>query len=454
MKDKESKVPWDEEVEITDLESPDQTSNSLVSQTVVRFVLRAHSSSKKPIIFAFLISILVLLPAIQSGSSPIFRQISDNSDLAKPSSEPPLVNVSAANGTAYILASDGTLEAHRAVDGMPLWQHKLAFPPSTFLWASNNVLYIAWLTDWGGNVAELRGSDGSFLWEQQMGPPGPEPLMVKDGVVYVNTRGGTVEALSSSDGSALWYYSSGMNMPLDGFLSVTNGTASIRTKDSMVYVLRVSDGSQILHYHFEEGNSSWTPYVDDGIMYITNGIDSVRALRVNDGKLLWQYSSRSNTLWSLTVANGIVYLSIGDGTIKALRGKDGVLLWQHQTDVGISPATLVQDKVIYITTHDGTIAALRTSDGSLLWQRRVNSHELSYKPVIADGVLYFGLNDSFIEACRGSDGSFLWRYTSTSPIFWYPNVVDGLMFIKHMNGTMDVLQMSTGAILWHYPENK
>jgi hypothetical protein len=62
--DDENKVPRDEEVEITDLESPDQTFNILISQAVVRFVQRAYSSSKKPIIFAFLISILVLLPAI------------------------------------------------------------------------------------------------------------------------------------------------------------------------------------------------------------------------------------------------------------------------------------------------------------------------------------------------------------------------------------------------------
>src|SRR5712675_1154771 len=116
MKDEESKVPWDEEVEITDLESPDQTSNSLVSQTVVRFVQRVHSSSKKPIIFAFLISILVLLPAIQSGSS--------------------------ANGTAYILASDGTLEAHRAVDGMLLWQHQtdVGISPATLV--QDKVIYV------------------------------------------------------------------------------------------------------------------------------------------------------------------------------------------------------------------------------------------------------------------------------------------------------------------------
>jgi outer membrane protein assembly factor BamB len=110
-----------------------------------------------------------------------------------------------------------------------------------------------------------------------------------------------------------------------------------------------------------------------------------------------------------------------------------------QTIAGISPALLAQDEVVYITTHDGTMAALRTSNGSLLWQRRVNSHGLRYVSLIADGVLYFGITDSFIEAYRGSDGSFLWRYTSTSPIFWYPEVVDGLMSIKQINGTMDVL---------------
>ncbi len=98
MNGDENKDPRDDEVEIMDLESPGQTFNVFFSQAVVRFVQRVHTSSKKPIMFAFLISLIVLLPAIQVGSSSIFRQISDSPGLARPSSQPPLEEVSAATG--------------------------------------------------------------------------------------------------------------------------------------------------------------------------------------------------------------------------------------------------------------------------------------------------------------------------------------------------------------------
>lgn len=457
MKDNESEnLPDEDEVEIKDLDSTDRTSATSFSQAMVRFAQKTPSWTKKPFVFAVLIGLIILIPIIQSGSSSIFKQTSDNSGTAKLSSQLPLVNISVANGTAYILTTDGTLEAHQTKDGKLLWQHQVAFPPSSYLWAENNVLYITWpTTDTGGVVAALRGNDGSFLWEQQVPSPGPFPLIVKDGIVYFNALGGTVNALSSRNGSYLWYFLSGMNTPLDGFLSVANGTATILTKDSVVYVLRASDGSRILHYQVDlSNNNPWAPYVVGNMMYIAHGTNSVQALGINDGKLLWQYSSQSNSLQLLTVTDGIVYINTADGTIKALRDKDGTLLWQYRTKDPVGATPLVDNNVTYITALDGTITALRTSDGSLLWQHKEDSIDLRYSPLLENGVLYFGLSDGSIEALRDSSGSFLWHYTSTSPVFWYPRVVDGIMYIRHMNGTLDVLQMATGKILWRYPANK
>src|SRR5579884_4093239 len=64
---------------------------------------------------------------------------------------------------------------------------------------------------------------------------------------------------------------------------------------------------------------------------------------------------------------------------------------------------------------------------------------------------FTSLSDGSLEALRPGDGSILWHYTSKATILWYPRVVDGLMYVRHINGTMDVLQSSTGKFLWRYP---
>ncbi|HEX6484596.1 MAG TPA: PQQ-binding-like beta-propeller repeat protein [Ktedonobacteraceae bacterium] len=204
MKDDENKVPQDEEVEITDLESLDQTFNILVSEAVVRFVQRVYSSVKKPIIFAFLVSILVLLPAIQTGSSSIFRQISDDSGLTKPASQLPLVNVSAANGTAYILAPDGTLEAHRVVDGMLLWQHKVdTYDPDYSATIADGALYFG-LTD--GSIEALQASNGNLLWHYKPSSPIFWYPHVVDGFMFIKHMNGTMDVLKMSTGAIVWRY--------------------------------------------------------------------------------------------------------------------------------------------------------------------------------------------------------------------------------------------------------
>ncbi|HZU69002.1 MAG TPA: PQQ-binding-like beta-propeller repeat protein [Ktedonobacteraceae bacterium] len=454
MKADENNLPGQDEVEITDLGSPEQTSNSLIARAAAGFMQKVLTPRKRLFIclMSVLILLLILLPVIQSGSFSISRPTVSNPGRASAPSQPHLNDISVADGRAYILAADGTLEAHRTSDGKLLWQHQVGFPPTAYLWAVYDILYIAWPTDTNGGVAALRGSDGSFLWEHQTPPPGPSSLLVKDGIVYVNGQGGSVEALRSSNGSFLWYFISGLDMPLDGFLSVANGTASILTRDSMVYVLRASNGSRILRYQADPSdNNPWAPFIDGDTMYIARGTNEVQALRMSDGKPLWQYTSPGNALELLTVADGIAYISTTSGTIEALRDKDGSLLWQYQTREVFGGAPLVANGVTYIATFDGTIIALRTSDGSLLWQHQVDALGFRYSPILQDGILYVALSDGSLEALRPGDGSILWHYTSKATILWYPRVVDGLMYVRHINGTMDVLQSSTGKFLWRYP---
>jgi outer membrane protein assembly factor BamB len=456
MQEENRNLPDQDEVEITDLVSPEQTSNSLISRAAAGFMQKVLSPQKRLFIclMSVLILCLILLPVIQSGSFSISRPTVSNPGHVSAPPQPRLNDISVADGRAYILAADGTLEAHRTSDGKLLWQHQVGFPPTAYLWAEHDILYIAWPSDTNGGVAALRGSDGSFLWEHQTPPPGPSSLLVKDGIVYLNGQGGSVEALRSSNGSFLWYFISGLDMPLNGFLSVENGTASILTRDSTVYVLRASNGSRILRYQVDpSSNNPWAPFIDDDTMYIARGTNEVQALRVNDGKLLWQYTSQRSDLELLAAADGIVYISATDGVIRALRDKDGSLLWQYQTREVFGGAPLVANGVTYIATFDGTIIALRTSDGSLLWQHKVDAIGFRYSPLLQDGILYFGRSDGSLEALQSSDGRPLWHYISPSPTIWYPGVVDGIMYVRHTNGTMDALQLSTGKILWHYPSN-
>lgn len=99
-------------------------------------------------------------------------------------------------------------------------------------------------------------------------------------------------------------------------------------------------------------------------------------------------------------------------------------------------------------TPDSSVAALRISDGALGWRQQIGA--VRYDPWYANDITFFGVTDRTISVLRNSDGKAMWKYTTTSPIHWYPSIVNGTVYLWKDDGTLDVLRTSDGTVLWHY----
>lgn len=164
-------LPEDDEIEISDLDTPDER---LRYSPVYRILKRAREIHLSPrtrtilFVLAFLIGGCTLayqfipFPHSKTNSN---SYISYGSLQVVSTPITPVINISVENGIAYILTGDGMLNAKRASDGKLLWQSKV--PISSFQGIvppimADNLIFFTSQNSKSGHVDALRASDGTL----------------------------------------------------------------------------------------------------------------------------------------------------------------------------------------------------------------------------------------------------------------------------------------------------
>jgi eukaryotic-like serine/threonine-protein kinase len=466
MQDFEQKdLPDDNEIEISELDTPDEQRRPSPLQRIVKFA-EAHFSSKiRTTLFTLVLIIggctfiylflsYLHIPIFQSKHTPITTSSaritigSDTIESVSPNS------LSIANGVAYISTPDGTLSARQANDGTFLWQTKTALPLSPPI-VADNTIYVPSENSRDGHIDAFRASDGNLQWSYQTQLLASQPLMVEHEIVYVGTQAGTMYALRASDGKVLWHFTighftNGNFWRLETVLSTSAGVTVIRTDSQILYFLRSLDGSQL--WHDAVVASTPPPDIENGIAYIN--YHSLQAYRLSDGKLLWHYAT--DEIQSTSIQNGVIYLNIGNQTVLALNGQNGSRLWQFQTRKQITTLD-EQNGMVLVTMLDGTVTALKGLAGSLLWQFKPSTHSyISWLSDTNNEVLYVGLDASTITfyALQANNGHALWHQSAPNIDQSYsPQITNGLIYARQIDGYINIWSRNDGHLIWHSPSS-
>lgn len=340
---------------------------------------------------------------------------------------PPSIVVSqqtvyATQGNIHALeASSGLLQQVYHIQG-------LAYPT-----VANDVIYLNKNYESNHTVQALQVSDGLPLWQFEVEGYLSSSPVVSEHALYISSTS-TVYALQTDDGSLLWRYETGpMHFAPPTVLGegVYVSPSVNRPLQPSVYALDASTG--LLRWQSQVPASSPLPLtaVDD-VVYISSH-DGCSALQANDGSLIWRQKIEGQPWSSPIVVDETVYItfslmkqdfSLEPGQvrpelyIKALRKNDGMLLWQHQlgttTDATSSTAPVVSQGKLFVGTDDGYLSALKASDGTLAWHYKTGGSRLS-PPAVVDGTICIGANDGYIYALSSDNGSLLWHtFVSTS----------------------------------------
>jgi outer membrane protein assembly factor BamB len=451
-----------------------------------------------------------IVPTSTTIPTTVARETTLPTPVATPIPAPVLsgnnVNVSIANGVAYLSTYNNFVYALRMSNGSLLWSHKINGPSDQPPLVANGIAYVISYTGQNGpaHIYALRASDGSLLW--QYGNTNYSYLSLSptnSNVVYIASQDG-ISALNIANGTLLWHYAvkdTGSTWPLE-VNGVVYFSSSSDNGSGTLYALRATDGSPLWQY--KTGSYTNIPLVANGVVYTNSDGGTFAALRASDGHQLWKQTLDANLIQSPLLINGVLYTTTtkillpsasrnasplqgttalgallwntfqnvpavqtipqkqGLSSVYAIRASDGHVLWHFTMNNGKNSWASwlsVENGIVYAsaanaegTIGTGDIYALQTSNGSLLWHGTLQASPSS--ALLTNGVIYLSTSNNSgygaVYAVRARDGSLLWSYPISGALFAAPVLAGNTIYVGATNGMVYALRADIGRIVWHY----
>jgi outer membrane protein assembly factor BamB len=255
----------------------------------------------------------------------------------------------------------------------------------------------------------------------------------------------------------------------------------------------VGDGSD------SKGFVAAPPVVANGVIYVKDADNTVRAYSETDGDRLWDYkvevteSERTATRrpsiierirdpqsvfdgsgvdkdgvgGGVAYDNGVLYVTSGLGVLSALDATTGEELWRMGVRVPIHSAPTVADGRVFAITDDNEIMAFDARDeGTVLWtyQGIVETARMLTvpAPAVFNDVVIAPFSSGELVALRVQNGGVLWQdalasstrltpLAALNDIAFGPAIADGYVVATAQSGVMTAFDFRTGQRVWTQP---
>jgi outer membrane protein assembly factor BamB len=347
---------------------------------------------------------------------------------------------------------------------------------------------------WKGDVLAIDERTGSLRWrffiganpdETYGGPRGViGAVALADGVAYAASGNCTLTALGETDGRKRWQTTICSNRRNDDVYSspvVADGVVLIGidlladrpTDRGREIALDASTGKILWSYeparYAGEGpGMSATPVVDDAARIAYDGSgnplprgdpppgpdpgsESIMALSLGSGKLLWSYGpvhphdvedndffaspnrinlgSRAHPRWIIGEANK-------DAAYYAVDARTGAFLWKRRMP-GAAPSAMIIGTpavaygTIFVPLYEGvsgSLTALRAADGAVLWQQKTGGEYEA--PVVWGSAVFTTEITGRLDEFSAKTGRELDSWSICSPSYGRgPSVADGALYV-------------------------
>jgi eukaryotic-like serine/threonine-protein kinase len=303
-----------------------------------------------------------------------------------------------------------------------------------------------------GDLIALDLASGKLRWKYTTGNLiGESSPAVGSDAVYVGDLGGVIHAVGLRDGARLWTFKTGSEIKSSPVLvpagspprTPARGGASdvvlIGSYDGHLYALEARTG-RLRWKVLTKGQVHATPAVQDGLAFIA-GCDAVfRAIRVADGKEVYQIESGAYTGASPVVDGDRAYFGTFNFEVLALDLKRRRIAWRYtQPDAQFpyySSAALDGGRVI-VGGRDKVVHAIDAATGKAAWtfatRARVDS-----SPVVAGGRVYIGSSDGRLYVLDAASGKKVWEFDTGAGLTASPAVAAGKIIIGAQDGRLYV----------------
>jgi len=302
---------------------------------------------------------------------------------------------------------------------------------------------VAFFSTNSGKVFALNTSEGSEVWQRDLGGKISGNLVVIEEKILVLTSDGIFYALNSTTGETEWQVATPGESTVDEWDYHTNSPLIhddkiyLPSTSGTLFVLNITDGCEIASYTFNgklrgvptivdnnlyisssqgtysidlaDGSENWyksdmmpsSPAVDSGVIVTGSRGTFITGRDITTGEQLWRISHGTSWVTGESLAhNSTFYIGTSDNTtFQSIDAKTGDVNWSVNSGKNVFSKPALVDDVLYLTSGDayttpgtGYIKAFSV-DGTPLWSLKGSNFMSS--PIVSDGVIYLGSDDGF-----------------------------------------------------------
>ncbi|SEO26351.1 Outer membrane protein assembly factor BamB, contains PQQ-like beta-propeller repeat [Halogranum amylolyticum] len=193
------------------------------------------------------------------------------------------------------------------------------------------------------------------------------------------------------------------------------------------------------------------PTVRDGVAYLGDGDERLRAFDAESGEVLWERTFGDETFEAVYGAPTFghntdqLYVGTSGGYVYELDPETGETVWRRSVFGSIETTLAVHQTQLFAATTGGDVYALGTSGGGH-WQTPLPDLSRS-APAVADGRLYVGCFDGKVYAIDVGRGTVEWSTGVGGFAKGGIAVADGRVFVDG-GREVKVLDAESGQRLW------
>ena len=197
-----------------------------------------------------------------------------------------------------------------------------------------------------------------------------------------------------------------------------------------------------------------TPAVAEGVVFVPTHKNTLYAVDIESGELLWlPFETDGPLIGGVVVANGIVYFGSDDGNVYALNAETGRQEWQpFKTGNMVQSTPAVAGGTLYVTSLDGFLYALDAETGEELWSFETDGG-IPSPPVVdeAAGLVYVAGFDQRLRAIDIESHEEVWSIKAGNWFWTTPLVFNGVVYAGALDGKVYAIEADTGVELWREP---
>ena len=272
-------------------------------------------------------------------------------------------------------------------------------------------------------VSAFKFDTGSQIWEINLTPNNEDDGHVNGGLAYgaglifATTGFGQVIAIEANTGKLVWRKIIGT--PFRAAPTYRGGRVFAQTLNNEIYALNSKTGKELWkHSGVPEVASilgAASPAVGEGVVVVPYSSGQLVALRVDNGRVLWEENlssiRRTKIVSALSDIRGrpiidrgkVIAISHG-GQIVGIDLKTGTRIWDRK--IGGLESPWVSGNYIFTLTNEAEVICLSRETGSVIWVQRLPRYENQEK--LKDQIIWTGpllASDRLIVS--GSNGEAL-----------------------------------------------